>query len=553
MIKKLKLYYNTLKHLRRKQIAYRLWYFLRHRWRKSIGFSYKFVEDTLLPIASGTVISINAVFDPSITAFPSFSKGNSFTFLNLTKKFDKDIQWDFAEYGKLWTYNLNYFDFLNQNEADSLTKITEYNLLISDFIQKLPYLKNAVEPFPISLRGINWIKYFSRNNIQNPVFDQSLFCQYQILVDNLEYHLLGNHLLENGFSLLFGAIYFQNNSFLQKANKILTDELNEQILTDGAHFELCPMYHKIMLFRVLDSYNLLIHNNLTESETAKARVYNLSKFLFEKATIMLGWLQNMTYSDGSTPHFGDSTEGIAPSSKGLFEYAERLNIPIFQQPLSTSGFRKLKNEHFELIAKIGQIGPDYIPGHAHADSLSFELRIKGKPILIDTGISTYEANERRLLERSTSSHNTVTVNDKNSSEVWSSFRVGKRAKTTILKDTPTELSAEQDGFKELGIRHKRKFVVNNAQSIDIFDETGSGVESKAFLHFAPDLLLKLDNNKVQFEGGNIQFFIKEKDNLKQKSIELVDYFYPPQYNSFLKAQKAIITFDAILQTRITID
>ena len=81
-----------------------------------------------------------------------------------------------------------------------------------------------------------------------------------ILLDNLEYHLLGNHLLENGFSLLFGAYYFQDENLYKKAKEILEKELNEQILDDGAHFELSPMYHQLMLFRVLDCINLVKHN-----------------------------------------------------------------------------------------------------------------------------------------------------------------------------------------------------------------------------------------------------------------------------------------------------
>ena len=41
------------------------------------------------------------------------------------------------------------------------------------------------------------------------IINQTLYNHYQLLLNNLEYHLLGNHLLENAFSLLFGAYYFQ--------------------------------------------------------------------------------------------------------------------------------------------------------------------------------------------------------------------------------------------------------------------------------------------------------------------------------------------------------
>lgn len=459
------------------------------------------------------------------------------------------IDWEFGDYGKLWTYNLTYFDFLNQkdntNYKDDFTKI------IDDFIQKQATLKNANEPFPIALRGINWVKYFIQSKIQNPVYDCSLFQQYQILADNIEYHLLGNHLLENGFSMLLGAVYFQHAPFFKIANDILTTELTEQVLADGAHFELCPMYHKTMLFRVLDCYNLLINNKLLPPSVKEADIANLTQLLFDKASLMLGWLKQMTYSDGTTPNFGDSTEGIAPSSIDLFDYAQKMNIYPKSTPLSTSCFRKLKNEHFELIAKVGKIGPDYIPGHAHADSLSFELRINNQPILVDTGISTYETNAQRLLERSTQSHNTVEINGENSSEVWGSFRVGNRAQTTILKDTPNELCAVHDGYKKWGIQHERHFVLTE-NGLKITDKTAAGANSKAFFHFPPHIEVSLNKEGVQFTGGKMQFLIDENANLFAEKIELVESFYPPQYNTFLKAQKVIITFKDTLQTRIVL-
>ncbi len=551
---KIQLYYNTLKYLRRKQIAYRLFYFVRNKWRKAIGFSYKFEKNTPLPIFSGCSISIMATdgseilkvaLTPGIPAYNSYSSPNTFSFLNKTRKFDNNINWEFSDYGKLWTYNLTYFDFLNQRanviapEAEPVKAKNEaMQVLLNDFIQKQPFLKNANEPFPISLRGINWIKYFIQNNIQNRDYDRSLFHQYQILADNIEYHLLGNHLLENGFSLLFGGVYFQNSAFFNLGHKILTEELEEQILPDGAHFELCPMYHKIMLFRVLDCYNLLINNSL-----------EIKQLLKEKAVLMLGWLETMTYEDGSTPHFGDSTDGIAPTSFELFDYAQRLNISYEKRPLSTSGFRKLKNEYFELTAKVGAIGPDYIPGHAHADSLSFELRNFNKPFLVDTGISTYETNARRQQERSTWSHNTIAINGQNSSEVWGSFRVGNRAKTTLLKDTATELLAGHDGYKKIGFQHERQFILRG-NCLEIIDKTDDKAESKAHWHFHPNVQVTINNNIVQFNGGEINFFMTENYNLLKKNIELADYHYSIGYNTFLKATKIIVTFNGTLKTQI---
>ena len=55
-------------------------------------------------------------------------------------------------------------------------------------------------------------------------------------------------------------ITFQDKSLYNKSKKILKLELKEQILNDGGHFELSPMYHQIILSRILDCV-LLINLN----------------------------------------------------------------------------------------------------------------------------------------------------------------------------------------------------------------------------------------------------------------------------------------------------
>ena len=78
--------------------------------------------------------------------------------------------------------------------------------------------------------------------------------------------MLGNHLLENAFSLLFGAYYFQDEKLYTKSYDLLISELNEQVLKDGAHFELSPMYHQIILSRLLDSIQLIKLNSDMEKK-----------------------------------------------------------------------------------------------------------------------------------------------------------------------------------------------------------------------------------------------------------------------------------------------
>ncbi len=506
----LKTYVNTIKYLKPEQIFYRIHYALRKKWRTIRNHE-------LLLIKQANCFPL--FLEDSIEIGSSLYHNYEFRILNITKKFDYEIDWDFDKYGKLWTYNLNYFEYLNGKEDISL---------IYDYINSIEYIKDGLEPYPISLRAINWIKFLNKYQIHEPKIINSLYAQYYILLDNLEYHLLGNHLLENGFSLLFGAYYFQDESLYEKAKEILSKELNEQILEDGGHFELSPMYHQIMLFRVLDCINLVKNNKWKNRE--------LLPLLNEKAAKMLGWLESITYEDGTIPLFNDSANNIAPSSRKLFAYAKKLGIKGEKVILKDSGYRKIKKDIYECIIDIGRIGAEYIPGHAHADTFNFELHIEKRPFIVDTGISTYEWNNIREFERSTKAHNTVEVNNSDSSEVWGSFRVADRANVREIMETENHIKATHDGYKKrFGILHTREWMFNEREII-IKDRLNKRSKAVARLHFHPDVSKK-----------EIEERISVKANYKISS-----YNYAPEFNKRLDALMIEIPFEKNLEVVIKI-
>ena len=524
MIKTLSLYYRTLKHLKPIQIRYRLWYILRSRWRMLSGFSYsQSVEKR------GRLLS----FEPFVNRPESYRYGE-FTFLNVSHSFTDSIDWNYLGNGKLWAYNLNYFDYLHQS---SMTK-QEGLKLINDFIDQSDKNREGMEPYPISLRGINWIKFLIKHEITDKRIDAALYAQYLTLFDNLEYHLLGNHLLENGFSLLIGGIYFDDQKLLKKGEVIVTRQLEEQTLDDGGHFERSPMYHAILLERLLDCLNLS-HQNLQDGLPH-------NKFLQTKSREMLGWLRKMTFENGNWPMVNDSAWGIATSTREIHEYAERLGIEPEEVELSQSGYRQFKENELEICMDVGDIGPDYIPGHAHSDTLSFVLHYKGTPIIVDPGVSTYEANERRILERSTEMHNTVMLEGREQSEVWSAFRVGKRAYAEILEESDYFIKATHSGYKELGANHIRSWILDD-KTLTITDEiNGKDVRSIAYLHFHPDLsvtkqgtnVLKAGDIKIRFDGA--------------ETIGLKPYKYAQGFNQHKEAVKAQISFSGKLNSTINL-
>lgn len=511
----------TLKYLKSRQLSYRLYYAVRKKFRNLIGFSYPYEK---------TSHTTSLHLQPTINPYTTF-KDEYFIFLNQSHVFDKGIiDWNYPEYGKLWTYNLTYFDYLLQEDLGKEDGMK----FIYQFIKNIPDISDGMMPFPISLRGMNWIKFITKYDIKDPKVDDSLYAQYDILLDTLEYHILGNHLLENGFSLLFGAYYFSDEKLYQKASEILISELHEQILHDGGHYELSPMYHQIMLYRILDCINL-IQNNQWKKD-------NLCNLFIEKAEIMLSWLDKISYSDGSIPLFNDSANDMAPTTGELKKYASQLKIKPKQVVLGSSGYRKFETKNYEMIVDVGNIGPDYIPGHAHSDTFNFELKILGKLVIVDTGISTYESNERRQLERSTFSHNTVMINNTDQSNVWGGFRVAERAKIVSIKETDNTIKAVHNGYRKFKILHQREFIANKG-SIRIKDiiDTKKKHRAEAYIHFHPEV-------NVEAYGHSIQ---SKLFTIKSSFPVILDvYEYAPSFNTKIKAQCAKITFENELKLDI---
>ena len=492
MIKK---YYRTIRYLKPKQVLYRLYYSL-------------IKTDKTRFISLSPKLTYTLKIQDSLDAYKSYYKENTFVFLNKSHTFDQKIDWDYTGHGMLWTYNLNYFDFLNQPSF----KKEEGIRLIYDYINQYKDIKTGYDSYPISLRNVFWIKFLSKHSIKNERIDAFLYSQYKILQHNLEYHLLGNHLLENAFSLLFGAYYFRDKPIYKKAYKLLKKELNEQILNDGGHFELSPMYHQVLLYRLLDCINVVGNNVWIKDD--------LSLFMSHKAALMLSWLQNITLPSGNIPFLNDSTNDIAPPSKELFEYAKRLKIGFQTLSLSDSGYRTFAGTNFKFIMDIGGIMPKYQPGHAHADTFNFILEINEKPVFVDTGCSTYEPDTIRNYERGTTAHNTVVSGGKNSSEVWASHRVGKRAKVKIIKDSHNQIVAQHDGYKELGIIHQRSFYQINDRTIKIVDEVfgNSDLQGVAYWHVDREISdIRIDSNIIFLPMCKL--ILDNSEEVELKSVE----------------------------------
>jgi hypothetical protein len=515
--------YRTLHHLKPKQIVYQVFYRI-HRNRR--------LKKVSRPHQLTTPLSF---FDyPAVNPVESFTEDTIiFNFQNQTKAYPNknQIDWNEQEFGKPWNYNLQYASFLNQGNLPLTLRVD----LICDLYQWLYYGKLPPEPYPASLRTMNGIRFLSQNPAlksgAGPI-KEGIFSELLYLENRLEYHLLANHLLENAFALMMGGYYFNNFTWINKAERIFDQELKEQFLTDGAHFELSPMYHQIVLFRLLEAIYYL-----PEGKTIRNKMIAIAEKMYS-------WMNKMRFRNGDTAHFNDSTNGVAVDPETLIEWGRNLGIDTGKTiPLSDSGFRKFETETVELIADLNGISPVYQPGHAHADSHSFILHLNNQPVVVDPSISTYNKNVRRHWERSTAAHNTVTANDMNTAEIWGGFRIGKRPDVKILNENDWSAASELRLNGNIIFNHKRSFHVKDNQVV-ITDEVNTERAAARF-HFAPDITIE------QMEPG----FVKLSDQTEftfsgAAEAETFTFLFNEQYHLRKKARGIKITFKGRLETTI---
>lgn len=473
----------------------------------------------------------------------SLIAANRISLLNLDRELDFPAAWDSEDLDKLWLYHLHYHDCLMSDEVSVDLRWA----FLSQWIEENPPLSGTGwEPYPVSLRIVNWAKWLLQGGASNDRMLTSLATQAGVLRRSLEFHLLGNHLFANAKALFFAGAVLDGrvaDSFLNLGSRLLKSQIDEQFLPDGGHFELSTTYHATLTEDLLDIIQLgrILQTPLVDEWT-------------KVATSALKWFATMTRPDGRPPLFNDASYGVAPSLAQLTSYAERLNLAIPATvkkgltALEASGYFRFTAEVYSVFVDAGQLGPDYQPGHAHCDMLSFELFAHDRPIIVDSGVSTYEPGPRRDFERSTTAHNTVQPNSLEQSEMWAAFRVGRRARIVHRSVQSNVLEASHDGFRGWGITHWRRFEFQE-RALLIQDRLVCAGETQqlaiARFHFSPTVDVRNTSDGVLAEGVQFRF-------CGASAIRIARYDYAPEFNVLQKAWVLEVEFSEELATHIVL-
>ncbi|MDR4459376.1 MAG: heparinase II/III family protein [Nitrospirales bacterium] len=473
-----------------------------------------------------------------------------FRFLNQSKIFsDGRIDWHCQDMPKLWRYNLHYFDYVNHIDFPPDT----VSHLLTDWIAFCPQgTKEAWEPYTVSLRVVNWIKLFLQRMDPQEAWLESLYLQALWLEQNIEFHFLANHYLKNGVALFFAGMFFEGRDaerWLRMGWKILCEELDEQFLADGGHFERSPMYHSISAVDYVDVLNLML-------SSSQAMAFTEIEHFRVKTLQALDFLHDICLPDGEIPLFNDSAIGIAPSPSRILEYAGQvlgykppeLSADLFSCAKADTGYYAIRKGRDMMVIDCGPIGPDYNPAHAHCDTLSYELSLDGRRVIVDSGVYDYEPSSQRAYARSTKAHNTVVVDGKEQSEIWGVFRVARRAKPvfarlTTLSDGHVQFSGAHAGYRRFSgkIIHQRSVEFDGFCTWIIKDDIqGKGTHSlESYVHLHPDCTFRQTGQTILVsDQRGLPLFCIEMIGIGE--MEIKEGWYFPEFG--VKRTKHVIVF-----------
>lgn len=385
-----------------------------------------------------------------------------------------------------------------------------------------------------------------------------------ILKHRARYSSANNHLIVEMYAVGLAGIVFNHGGWVKKAIKLLTQELQRQNYADGVNREMSLHYQSF----IMEAYGLLIR----AMEWNKIQVPDIWRIYLGK---MSGFLADSCGGFGETVVFGDNDEGklldlnggeidyyryvldlmgcvlnsrysgydnVHENIRWLISDTELENIikkEKYISPISNcyrmGGYTFFRSHDRRILIGIdhAELGFGKLAAHGHADALSFQLFVEGKPVFVDSGTYNYHVPAReRDIVRSTASHNTVTVDQQNQSEILGAFIWGQRAKCTLLDyscNAQEVILRAEVHYK--GIRHRRCFQYNYEDSLIIKDEvtlekrTGGKVRASFLMDqmFRPDPYI---NGTYRFEDDRFCVSIRMDE---RSTVETETFSYSAVY------------------------
>ena len=312
-----------------------------------------------------------------------------------------------------------------------------------------------------------------------------------------------NKTISEGRSMLATACSFpefrESEEWYDAASQQLLNDMNIQVMRDGASYELTPGYQIAIAAWFLEVF-----------EVAQKFGRSLNPEIEAGIRRMYDWSAAINRPDFSCPSVSDAGSLDGKFAPRLIKPGQVLDNPTVlwvgtegkegHSPNYTSiayrdsGYFVMRSGWDRDARYCLFEGGPYGRFHQHEDMLSFDLYAHGLPFIVDPGITSYFPNEWTSFYRTTEAHNTVLVDgcgQNRREQTIAEWIESVRDKTIWRSDDRADIAiATYDaGYAGLDadIAHRRAVMFVKPNYFLIFDElTGEGQHTyEAFFHFMP--------------------------------------------------------------------
>jgi uncharacterized heparinase superfamily protein len=241
---------------------------------------------------------------------------------------------------------------------------------------------------------------------------------------------------------------------LRTATKILSTEIERQVMADGGHLSRNP---GALIELLLDFLPL--------SQAYTARNMQPPPALLNAIDRMMPMIRFFRHGDGAFGLFN----GMGPTQPDLvatvLAYDDARGMPVANA--IHSGYQRMEAGSTVILMDTGTPPPFDVSAEAHAGCLSFELSSKSQRVFVNSGVPSVSKESWRHVARETAAHSTVTFNDGSScrfvegsakSGIGTAISAGPR-KVPVTREEHVDailLRASHDGYAgRNGVVHQR--------------------------------------------------------------------------------------------------
>ncbi|MFQ5985470.1 MAG: heparinase II/III family protein [Alphaproteobacteria bacterium] len=239
---------------------------------------------------------------------------------------------------------------------------------------------------------------------------------------------------------------------LRPALKLLDQELNRQVLTDGGHVERSPSAHLRVFRDLVELRSALLAARKPMAEALNGAIIRMAPMV-----------RFFRHGDGGLALFNDTNEESAALIDVSLALAQATGRPPARAP--HSGFERLAAGRTLVIVDAGPPPPPRFGHHTHPGTLSFEMSVGKERLIVNCGAYGGEDPDWRRAPRTTAAHSTVTVDDTNSLAVVDEG-VGGRSPVRVTSERhedggDTWLDTNHDGYQApFKLTHRRRLFLS---------------------------------------------------------------------------------------------